>query len=115
MAKVTPVKWGITPKDQGEFHCESFNLFEPDEVRLYEQLRTDASNAANGIKIEHIREYARKKTTREGEGEELIVTTTEDIIVVVQYWQKRSEKQGDTDGEVDEARQAWHREGATSG
>lgn len=113
MAKVTPVKWGIGQRDMGEFHCESYNLFDEEDRGRYEDLRTSASNAANGIVIENMREYARKTVTREGEGADSTVTTTEDIILVIQYWQKPPEKDENTEEEKDEARRGWRDNTAT--
>lgn len=101
MAKVTRLKAGLGRKNKGTFHCERFNLFDDEGSASYADLMTRAQNAASGITIEHIREYSRKTTIREGDGAEQVVTTTEEIILVVQYWEKPKKKRpGGTDEEL---------------
>ena len=108
MANVTPVKWGITGKEMGEFHCDEFNLFNEDDRKEYARLRTVANDASSGITIENIREYSRKIVVEEIADEGKIVTTKDDIILVVSYWDKSPRKsKGDTDEEVEEAGAEW--------
>jgi len=105
MAKVTPLKASQPGKNLGEFKAKSFNLFEPDELEAYSELRTKAADLSNGIRIETIREYSRKTTKTEGYGETQVTTTTEEIILVVQYWERPvARKKGDSDDEIAEDR-----------
>ena len=98
MSKVTPLRAGISGKDFGEFHIEKFSMFDDEDLEAYAALRNKAADAANGIKVELMREYTRKSTSVEGSGETQVATTTEEIILVVHYWQKPPvRKQGETD------------------
>jgi hypothetical protein len=107
MAKVTPLRAGISGKDFGEFHIEKFSMFEEDELEDYAALRNKAADAANGIKVELMREYSRKSTTVQGSGESQVVTTTEEIILVVHYWQKPPARhKGDTDEDLQNEKSA---------
>ena len=111
MAKVTQVKAPFGSRNLGTFHAEKFSMFEDDDLERYAALRNRANDAANGIKIEMMREYSRKTTVREGQGEDQIVTTSEEIILVVQYWEnKPKRKQGDSDEELTEAKKDWSAE-----
>jgi len=94
MAKVSAVRVGFGRADRGEFRCKHFNLFDEEQSNLYAELITQANDASSGITIEHIREYSRKTTVREGDGQEQIVTTTEEIVLVVQYWYKPKKSGG---------------------
>ncbi|MBW2691043.1 MAG: hypothetical protein JRE57_00235 [Deltaproteobacteria bacterium] len=100
-AKATEVKFADSAKSMGEFRCKSFNMFEPEDMVTYGDLRTNANNASSGINIEQIREYTRKTVIREG-GPEGIVTTQEDVYLVVHYWEKPPKR---TKGESDEDEQ----------
>ena len=107
MAQATPLKVPYGTADYGTFHAEKFNMFEPEELLLYADLRNRANDASSGIKIEMMREYTRKETTRDGDSS----TTTEEIILVVQYWEKTPKRnKGDNDAEVKEASKDWSNE-----
>lgn len=106
MAKVSEVKFGNSAASLGEFKCEKFNLFEPEEMELYGELRTRANNASSGIQIEQIREYSRKTVIKEG-GPEGIVTTQEDVYLVVHYWERQPKKtKGESNDDDDAQEQA---------
>jgi hypothetical protein len=108
MAKVTIVKAGFGNKNLGTFHAVKFNMFDAEDLAKYAELRDRANDASSGIKFEMIREYSRKTTVREGQGEDLVATTTEDIILVVQYWEKKPKRnKGDNDAELSEAKKDW--------
>lgn len=97
MAKVSEVKFGNPAADLGDFRCDRFNLFEPDDMDRYGELRTRANNASSGIEIEQIREYSRKTVIKEG-GPDGIVTTQEDVFLVVHYWERPLKKiKGESD------------------
>ena len=105
--QATPLKVPFGTEDYGTFHAEKFNMFEDADLEKYSRLRNRANDASSGIKIEMMREYTRKETTREGDSS----TTTEDIILVVQYWEKTPKrKNGDNDAEVKEASRDWSKE-----
>lgn len=107
MAKVTPLRAGISGKDFGEFKVEKFSMFDDAELAEYAALRNRAADQANGIKIELMREYTRKTTTIEGSGESQVVTTTEEIILVVHYWEKpAARKKGETDEDLEQEKAA---------
>jgi hypothetical protein len=111
MAKVTAVKAGFGPRNHGTFRIEKFSMFEEDDLERYAELRNRANDASQGVKIEMMREYSRKTTTREGAGNDQVVTTTEEVILVVHYWEKTPERtKGDSDEEVTEAKQDWSSE-----
>lgn len=110
MAKVSEVKWGFGSKDMGQFHVESFNLFEEEDADAYAALRTRAQDKSEGIHIEQIREYSRKtqEVREDQDAGSRTTTTTEEIVVVVHYWVKKPQKtKGDTDEDVQEARRDW--------
>jgi hypothetical protein len=108
MAKVTPLKAGFGPRNLGTFKIEKFSMFEEDELEKYADLRNRANDASQGVKIEMMREYERKVTTREGAGNDLVVTTTEEIILVVHYWEKTPKRnKGDSNDELQEAKKDW--------
>ena len=97
MAKVTKLKAGLGRVDRGTFKCVKFELFDETGADSYADLMTRANDASSGITIEHIREYSRKSTVREGSGQDQVVTTKEEIVLVVQYWQKdKKKKKGGT-------------------
>jgi hypothetical protein len=111
MAKVTQVKASFGNRNLGTFHAEKFSMFEEVDLERYAELRNRANDASNGIKIEMMREYSRKTTVREGQGEDQIVTTSEEVILVVQYWENKPErKEGDSDEELTEAKRDWSTE-----
>lgn len=110
-AKATPMKAGFGPTNFGTFRAEKFSMFEEDELEQYADLRNRASDASQGIKIEMMREYSRKTSTREGAGVDQVVTTTEEIILVVHYWEKPPKrKKGDSTDEITEAKKDWSTE-----
>lgn len=88
MATVTPLKVGSGNKNHGSFRIAKFSLFDDDDLQEYEELRNKDNDASSGVKIEMIREYQRKRTTKEGSGEDQVVHSWEEIILVVQYWEK---------------------------
>ena len=107
-AKATALKAGFGPRNLGDFHIEKFSMFEDDDLERYADLRNRANDASKGIKIEMMREYSRKTTHREGQGNDQNVTTTEEIILVVHYWEKTPKRiKGDSDDEVKEASKEW--------
>ena len=87
-AKIKAVPFGGDKKDRGKFNIRGFNLFVKEDVTEYEDLRTKATDNASGIVIDNVREFTRKVTTREGQGEDQIVTTTEELFIFVQWWKK---------------------------
>ena len=104
MAGATPLKAPFGKKNHGTFRVEKFSMFEEDDLERYAELRNRANDASSGIVIEMMREYSRKTTDREGQGNDQRVTTTEEIILVVQYWEKTPRrKKGDNDAEIKEA------------
>lgn len=108
MAKATPVRVGFGTKDLGKFCIEKFNLFDDDQLLLLAEFRNRANERTNGIKIELMREYSRKTTTREGSGDDQVVTTTEEIYLVVHYWQKPPKRdKGDTNEKVSTSKDDW--------
>jgi len=110
-AKASEVKVSIGGKNLGEFVVGRYNMFDDEDMDKYATLRTNANDASRGIYIEQIREYTRKKTTRDGDGEEAMVTTTEEVFLVVHYWIKKPLlEKGDSDADVKEARRDWVKE-----
>ena len=113
--KATPLSATFGKKDLGTFHAEKFNLMEDEGLEAYAKLRNRANDASEGVTIEMMREYTRKSTTREGEGNKAIMTTTEDIFLLVNYWVKSSKRQkGETDAEIQEAKPDWSQESQAS-
>lgn len=111
MAKATPLKAGFGPMNHGTFKVEKFSMFDEEDLQQYADLRNRANDASSGIKIEMMREYERKTTTREGQGPDLVATTTEEIILVVHYWEKTPKlKKGDSNDEIKEASKDWSSE-----
>lgn len=107
-AKAKELKFSQGNKNFGDFKVEKFNLFEPQEMTEYADLRTRANDASKGIHIENIREYTRKVVTSEGEGTDRVSTSTEDIYILVQYWEKPPKKEtGDSDNDKQEAKKDW--------
>jgi hypothetical protein len=107
LAQATPLKVPYGTEDYGTFKAEKFNMFDTEELAVYSELRNRANDASSGIKIEMMREYTRKETTRDGDSS----TTTEEIILVVQYWEKTPKRnKGDSDEEVKEASKDWSSE-----
>lgn len=105
MARVSEVKVGLGAKNRGKFHVKKFNLFHTEDMEKYAELRTKSNDASNGITIEQIREYSRKTTIRDHDGEDSSVTTIEDVYLVVQYWEKKPQgKRGSADDELAEKR-----------
>jgi len=110
-AKASEVKVGGSNRNLGEFKVDRFNMFDDEDMARYAQFRTDANDASAGISIEQIREYTRKTTTREGEGESSVATTVEEIFLIAHYWTRNPiENKGDSDEDVKEARREWSRE-----
>ena len=90
MVKVTDVKFSTGGKNLGEFHCDTFNLFDPEDRELWIDLRNRAADASNGIKIELVREYSTKKTETESmESGASLTRTSDEITLVVHYWVKK--------------------------
>lgn len=108
MAKVTALTVGGGHRSKGEFHVESYNIFEEEGRTKYAELRTRANDKTNGVEIETIREYARKTVTTEGEGDSHSTVTTEEIILVVHYWEKpiAARPKGDSHEEAGDAKLA---------
>lgn len=113
MAKVSEVRVSGGTSDLGTFHVQMFNIFDPDQLGEYETLRTKHSmSSATGIKIENIREVARKTVIvdRNTDGSER-TETREDVFVCVQWWEKRVERdKGDSNEEVGQAAGDWSSE-----
>jgi len=108
MASATPIRASFGNSDHGVFHAEKFSMFEDEDLERYADLRNRANDASNGIKIEMMREYSRKTTTREGSGQDQVVTTSEEIVLVVHYWAKEPQRtKGDSDEELQEAKKDW--------
>lgn len=109
MAGATPLKASFGPNNLGTFKAEKFNIFDETEMEAYSELRNRANDASAGVKIEMMREYARKTTTHEGEGSTSVTTTTEEIFLFVQYWEKPPKRQkGASDEENKEASKDWN-------
>jgi hypothetical protein len=107
MAKATPVNFGgVGGRNLGTFYCEEFNLFEQGDREAYAELRNRMNDLSEGIKVDMIKEYSRKKTITETmEGGSNISTTTEEIILLVHYWAKTpSRTRGDSDEDDEEDR-----------
>jgi len=114
-AKATPLRAAFGPQNHGQFRVQKFSMFEEDDLERYAEFRNRANQAANGIKMELMREYSRKTTVVEGSGEEQVRTTSEEIVLVVQYWEKTPERQkGDNDEELTEAKKDWSTERSAS-
>jgi len=110
-AKVSDVKVATGGKNLGEFIVGRYNMFDDDDMGKYALLRTNANDASQGIYIEQIREYTRKTTVRDGNGEDATVTTTEEVFLVVHYWIKKPKlDKGDSNADVKEARRDWAKE-----
>ena len=106
MAGATPLKASFGSSNFGDFKCEKFNMFEPEGMESYAELRNRANDASKGVKIEMIREYTRKTTTTETEGSTSTSTTKEEIFLMVQYWEKAPKREkGDSDDEIKNASQ----------
>jgi len=104
MAGATPLKASFGPNNLGKFKAEKFNMFDDAELESYSELRNRANDVAAGVKIEMMREYTRRTTTRDGDGATAVQTTTEEVILVVQYWEKPPVREkGDNDEEYEEA------------
>jgi hypothetical protein len=115
MGKATPLKAPFGAKNHGKFHIEKFNMFHEDDLEKYAELRNRANDTANGIKIEMMREYTRRTTTVDGQGETQVTTSSEEIILVVQYWEKAPKRaKGDNDEELKEATKEWSTERSAS-
>lgn len=85
----------------GSFKAKMFNMFNDDHVVEYEDLRTKAQNPASGIAIDNIKEYVKKTSTSETEGDSTIKSVVEELYMFVQWWEKQVEpKRGDTNAEV---------------
>jgi hypothetical protein len=106
MAGATPIKASFGPNNLGTFKAQKFNLFEDNDLEAYSELRNRANDASAGVKIEMMREYARKTTTHDGDGASAVTTTTEEIFLLVQYWEKPPKREkGASDDELKEAKQ----------
>lgn len=113
--KATSVSFSSGNKNFGDFRVKKYNIFEPEEMAEFAELRTRANNASSGIVIEQIREYTKEVTEREGSGEEALSTTTKDIYLVVHYWEKKPKKEsGESDDKVEEAKKIWSLERSAS-
>jgi hypothetical protein len=111
MGKATPLKAGFGPHNHGDFKIEKFSMFDDEDLAKYAVLRNRSNDASQGVKIEMMREYERKTTTREGAGADQTSTTLEEIILVVHYWEKKTKvKKGDNNDEVKEASKDWSNE-----
>lgn len=112
MAKVTAVKFDSGKRQhRGTFKVESFNMFDPEDMQKYAELRQRSENKVNGIDFELIREYSRKTTTVNGAGtEDQTIVTAEEIILVCHYWEHPVVRtKGDSDEEVQESRESLAR------
>lgn len=104
-AKATELKVTSTSRNLGEFHVERFNMFNDEDMLRYAALRTTANDASTGVRIEQIREYTRKSTTHEGEGETSSSTTVEEIFLLVHYWiRKPTTSKSNSNADSKEAR-----------
>lgn len=113
--KATPLSATFGKKDLGTFHAEKFNLMEDEGLAAYAKLRNRANDASEGVTIEMMREYTRKTTTREGEGDKATIITTDDVFLLVKYWVKSSTRQkGETDAEIQETTPIWSQESEAS-
>ena len=107
MPKVTELRTGTARKDLGEFRIKKFNLFDDKDMGGYAALRSKSNDASSGIKIELIKEYSRKTTVKEGDGEDLVVVTTEDIYLVVHYWFKEPKGSKGEKDDFEDAQKTW--------
>ena len=113
--KATPLRAAFGTQNLGKFHAEKFSLFEVEDLERYADLRNRANEAANGIKIEMMREYTRRTTVVEGSGEGQITTSSEEIVLVIQYWEKAPKRQkGDNNDELEDAKKEWSTERSAS-
>jgi len=108
MAKVSEVKVTGGTSDLGVFHAKLFNVFNPDELGEYEDLRGKARDASSGVKIDHIKELTRKRVVVDREGDNERTETTEDLYIMVQWWEKRVERdKGDSNAEINRTTRDW--------
>lgn len=113
--KASSVPFSGGNQNHGDFKVSKYNIFDPEEMEAYAELRTQANDKSSGIVIEQIREYTKEVIEREGRGEDAISTTTKDIYLVVHYWEKKPKREGgDSDDEVKEAKREWARESSAS-
>lgn len=95
--------------NQGDFKVRAFNLFDEDDAAAYAELRTRANDRSSGIKIEHLKEVARKETTITGSGEDQVTTVKEDLFMMVTWWEKPIAKdRGDDDDDDRAAKTSRH-------
>ena len=108
MAKVTEVKVTGGTSNLGTFRTKLFNVFHEDQLAEYELLRGKAMDASSGVKIDHIQQLARKTTIVDREGDHERTETTEDLFLMVQWWEKRVERdKGDSNAELNRATKDW--------
>lgn len=88
MSKVSEVKVPSTGRYLGEFRVGRFNLFDDEELRAYEALRTKGNDRASGVTIEHVQQFTRTVTETEATESGEATTRREDLYVLVQYWVK---------------------------
>lgn len=88
MSKVSEVKVPSTGRYLGNFRVGRFNLFDDEEVRAYEELRSKGNDRASGVTIEHVQQFTRMVTETESTGDGEVTSRREDLYVLVQYWQR---------------------------
>jgi len=88
VSKVSEVKVPTTGRYLGKFRVGRFNVFDDEELRAYEELRSKGNDRATGITIEHVQQFTRMVTETETVGESEVTTRREDLYVLVQYWEK---------------------------
>lgn len=86
MSKVSEVKVPSTGRYLGEFRIGRYNLFDDEEVRAYEELRTKGNDRSSGITIEHVQQVTRVVTETEATEAGEVTSRREDLYLVVQYW-----------------------------
>lgn len=86
MAKVSDVKVPSTGRHLGQFHIGRFNLFDDEDVRRYEELRTQGNDRSSGITIEHVQQFTRVVTETESTESGEVTSRREDLYVLVQWW-----------------------------
>jgi hypothetical protein len=109
LSKVSEVKVPSTGRYLGKFRVGRFNLFDEDEVRAYEELRTRGNDRSSGVTIEHVQQFTRMVTETESTGDGQVTSRREDLYVLVQYWERPLAKEG---GSESEPPRQWYAEGA---
>jgi len=107
-AKVSSLRVGTPTKSQGEFNCKYFNMFEPEDLSRYRELRQQDNDPSHGVQIELIRDFIKKTREEEYHGEEKHVSEEEIPYVYIEWWDKTPKrKKGDNDAETQAASAGW--------